>query len=92
MLGGRTEGYAVVEVGLGAVVMSMECRQASRRYVYVHRNARTRQDRFSHVGRAVVERWHEPRHLDLRGASVHLPSPLCPFEISARLVQFAFNS
>ena len=64
MLGGDTEGYAVVEVGLGVVVMSMECMRASRRYVYVHKDARTRQDRFSHVGRAVVERWHGPRHLE----------------------------
>jgi len=54
----------VAEVEMGVEVRSLDFRQASRRYVYMHKNAQTRQGRFSHVGRAVVERWHEPRHLE----------------------------
>ena len=58
------EGCGVAEVEMSAELRSIDCGWASRRYVYMHKDAQTRQGRFSHVGRAVVERWHEPRHLE----------------------------
>jgi len=58
------EGCGVAGVEMGVEVRSIDFMQASERYVYMHRDARTRQGRFSHVGRAVVERWHGPRHLE----------------------------